>query len=159
MSAFWEAGTPQPHSVIDGIYLLFTHGFWYFGVIIFCVSIVFPMTKIVSLSWCLASIWRGSAARLRRKTQLYRFVDDVGRWSMLDPFTVLVFAPMVPLGQLAHIDFMPGCPAFLATVVLSMLAARRFDPRLMWDVALHVEAERADDRINRQPRATALPST
>jgi paraquat-inducible protein A len=135
MSALWEAGTPQPHTIGDGIMLLFTHGFWYFGVIIFCVSVAFPMLKIVTLAWCLASVWRRSEAHLRRKTKLYRFVDDAGRWSALDPFTVLTFAPMVQLQQLAHIDFMRGCPAFLATVVLSMLAAQSFDPRLMWDAA------------------------
>lgn len=133
MSEFWEAGTPHPHTVIDGIELLFENGFWYFGVIIFFVSLAFPLTKLVALSWFLVSIWRRSPSRLRLKTQLYRFVDDIGRWSTLDPFTVIIFAPMLQFQQLAHINVMGGSPAFLATVVLSMLAARTFDPRLMWD--------------------------
>lgn len=135
MSEFWEAGTPHPHTIVNGVELLLTHGFWYFAILIFCVSIAFPLAKIVALSWCLVSVWRSSDRHLRGKTRFYRFVDHVGRWSMLDPFTVLVFAPMVQLQQIAHIDFMPGCPAFFATVALSMLAAQRFDPRLMWDAA------------------------
>ena len=93
------------------------HGFWYFGVVIFFVSVIFPLTKLASLAWFLISIRRGSSWRLRAKTKLYRFVDEIGRWSTLDPFTVMIFSPVIQLGQLAHFDFMGGAAAFLATVV------------------------------------------
>lgn len=135
MSEFWSVGSVAPHSIIDGIELLFTHGFWYFGVVIFLVSVVFPLTKLVGLTWFLATVHFGWTSRLRFKTELYRFVDDVGRWSMLDPFAVLIFVPLGQFGQLAHISVMGGTPAFLATVILSMIGARAFDPRLMWDAA------------------------
>jgi paraquat-inducible protein A len=140
MSELWEFGHPDPHSVIDGIRMLFQHGFWYFGVIITFVSLIFPLTKLATLTWFLVSIWRRSTRRLRTKTKLYRFIDEVGRWSTLDPFTVLVFAPMAQFNQVAHIDFLGGSAAFLSTVVLSMLASHALDPRLMWDAA---EAGRA----------------
>ena len=117
MSELWEAGTPHPHSIIDGIDLLFTHGFWLFGIIIFLLSLVFPFTKLISLTWFLRSIHRRSAVHLRTKTWLYRFIDEGGRWSNLDPFTVIIFAPMLQFAQVAHIDIMGGSPAFLATVV------------------------------------------
>jgi paraquat-inducible protein A len=133
MSEFRSAGSVAPHSIIDGIALLFGHGFWYFGVIIFLVSVVFPLTKVIALTWFLISVHQRSSAHLRFKTELYRFIDDVGRWSMLDPFAVLIFVPLGQFGQLAHIAVMGGTPAFLATVILSMAAARIFDPRLMWD--------------------------
>jgi hypothetical protein len=90
---------------------------------------------LVGLTWFLLSIRRGWSGRPRLKAELYRFVDDVGRWSVLDPFTVMVFTPMVQLGQLGHFRIMGGVEAFLATVALSMLAARALDPRLIWDVA------------------------
>ena len=135
MSAFWKFGKVSAHTIINGIELLFQSGFWYFGIMIFLVSLVFPLTKLLSLAWFLTSIHRHSTRHLRRKTRLYRFIDEIGRWSTLDPFTVLVFAPMIQLGQIAHFDFMGGCAAFLDTVVLSMLATRTFDPRLMGDAA------------------------
>jgi paraquat-inducible protein A len=135
MSELWEFGRPDPHSVIDGIRMLFQSGFWYFGVVITLVSLIFPLTKLVALTWFLTSIWRHSSRRLRTKTRLYRFIDEVGRWSTLDPFTVLVFAPMAQFNQTAHIDFMGGSAAFLSTVVLSMLASHTLDARLMWDAA------------------------
>lgn len=135
MSEFWRAGSPMPHSIIDGIQLLFLHGFWYFGVVILMVSLVFPLTKLAGLTWFLTSIHYRSAKHLRQKTKLYRLIDEAGRWSVLDPFTVMIFAPMIQFGQLAHFNFMGGTPAFLATVMLSMLATRMFDPRLLWDAA------------------------
>ena len=135
MSEFWKAGSPSPHSIIDGIQMLFLHGFWYFGVVILMVSLVFPLTKLVGLTWFLTSVHHRSGERLRQKTHLYRFIDEVGRWSTLDPFTVMIFAPMIQFGQLAHFNFMGGTPAFLATVILSIVALRMFDPRLMWDAA------------------------
>lgn len=133
MSALWRAGIKHPHTIIDGVRLLFQHGFLLFGVIIFLVSVVFPFLKLVSFSWFLVSIHERSTYRLRTKTWLYRFIDEGGRWSTLDPFTVIIFAPMIQFHQIAHIDILGGSPAFLATVVLSMVAGRALDPRLMWD--------------------------
>ncbi|HTW28551.1 MAG TPA: paraquat-inducible protein A [Acetobacteraceae bacterium] len=135
MSEFWEAGTPHPHTIVNGVELLLEHGFWPFAVLIFTVSIVFPFTKLIGLSWFLLSVRCGWHRRLRFKTRLYRFIDEIGRWSNLDPFTVMIFAPIIQLGQLAHIDILGGSPAFLSTVVLATIAARAFDPRLLWDTA------------------------
>lgn len=135
MTALWKAGQQDATTVIGGILLLFQNGFWYFGIMITLVSVVFPLTKLVGLTWFLASLHRRSRRSLRRKTRLYRFVDEVGRWSTLDPFTVMIFTPMAQFGQLAHFDFMAGTEAFLATVVFSMLALHLFDARLMWDAA------------------------
>ncbi len=135
MSEIWELGAPQPHTIIDGIALLFEHGFWPFGVTLILVSVLIPFSKLISLSWFLVAIHRRSSARLRQRTRLYRIIDEAGRWSNLDPFAVMIFAPMVQFGQIAHINIMLGSPAFLSTVVLSMVATRVFDPRLMWDAA------------------------
>lgn len=135
MSTFWKLDTPMTNNIINGIEALFQHDFWYFGIVIFCVSVIFPFTKVLGLTWFLLSIRFGWTEHLRFKTGLFRFVDEVGRWSVLDPFTVLIFTPMIQLGQIGHFDARGGTEAFLATVVLSMVAARVFDPRLMWDVA------------------------
>jgi paraquat-inducible protein A len=156
MSQFWKAGIPESHTVIDGIRLLFEHGFWYFGIVIFFVSVIFPFTKVVSLTWFMLGVRRGWTKRLRFKTDLYRFVDEVGRWSVLDPFTVMVFLPMIQLGQLGHFQAKGGCEAFLATVILSMIATRLFDPRLMWDAASSGRTLRVEPKVARG-RRTAAP--
>jgi paraquat-inducible protein A len=86
-----------------------------------------------------------SSSRLRLRTRLLNLVDAIGRWSNLDPFTVMVFAPMMQFGQLAHIDMGGGTLAFLMVVALSMLAAHVLGPRLMWDAA---DAGATRDNLN-----------
>jgi paraquat-inducible protein A len=72
----------------------------------------------------------------------------MGLGFLLDPFTVMIFTPMITLGQLAHFNAMIGTDAFLAMVVLSMFASHALDPRLMWDVAL-VRAVRSKRALTR----------
>ena len=135
MSAYYEFGVPHPHTIFAGIMLLFDNGYAPLGVLIFLTSIGIPVFKLAGLTWFMNSIRHRSAWRLKLKTRVFRVVHAVGRWSNLDPFTVLVFTPMVQYGQIAHIEVHGGSPAFLAVVVISMVAARSFDPRLMWDAA------------------------
>jgi paraquat-inducible protein A len=87
------------------------------------------------MSWFLLSIKTNSERRLIAKTRLYRVIDDLGRWSNIDVYTIAVFTPMVQFGQRASFHAGIGTPAFLAVVVVTMFASETFDPRLMWDCA------------------------
>jgi paraquat-inducible protein A len=115
-----ESRHAKTRNIMDGIKMLFGHGYWYFGVMILLVSVILPLTKLLGLTWFLLSIHFGWSQHLRFKTGFYRFIDKVGRWSLLDPFTVRTFTPMIILGQLAHFNAMIGTDAFLAMVVLLM---------------------------------------
>jgi len=85
--------------------------------------------------WLLVSTRRRSAARLRERTTLYRVVDAIGRWSMIDVFMISILTALLRLGFLVSVNPGPGAIAFCAVVILTMLAAQTFDPRLMWDAA------------------------
>jgi len=71
--------------------------------------------------------------RLRGRTRIYRFIDVIGPWAMLDVFLLAVLVSLVKLGQIATILPGPGLIAFTAVVVLTMLASASFDPRAIWD--------------------------
>ncbi len=135
LSIFYKEGVSHPQTIFIGVQLLFQNGYAPLGVLIFVTSIGFPVTKLVALFWFLVSIYWRSSQRLRFKTKLYRFVSEIGRWSNLDPFTLVIFTPMVQFGQVAHFGVGGGGPAFLAMVVISMFATDAFDPRLLWDIA------------------------
>ena len=139
MSVAMQAGRQVPHRIIDGVQELFQAGFWPLGVIIFCTSIAIPLLKILGLGGLLWSIHARSTRGLVLKTRLYRFVDEIGRWSSVDVFTIAVFAPLMQFGALAsaHADW--GATAFMLVVVLTMFASQSFDPRLMWDAAVRGE--------------------
>ena len=135
MSIFYKEGIPHAQTIFIGVQLLFQNGFAPLGVLIFVTSIGFPITKLLALCWFLLSVRQRTARSLRFKTKFYRFIAEIGRWSNLDPFTLVIFTPMVQFGQIAHFGVGGGGPAFLAMVVISMFAADSFDPRLLWDAA------------------------
>jgi paraquat-inducible protein A len=83
----------------------------------------------------LLSVQRRSRLHLYRKTQLYRVVEALGRWSMIDVFVVSVLIALVRFGAVASIHAELGAACFGAVVILTMVAAETFDPRLMWDAA------------------------
>jgi paraquat-inducible protein A len=102
---------------------------------VFLASITVPLLKLVSLVLMLVMTAEGSATRLRDRTRLYRFVDGIGRWSMIDVFMLTVLVGLVRMGFIATVLPGLGAIAFASVVVLTMFSAASFDPRLMWDAA------------------------
>ncbi len=76
---------------------------------------------------------RGSISSNRERTRLYRLVEWIGRWSMLDVFVDTFTVALVQLQPLMSVEPGPGVLFFAAVVVLTMIAAESFDPRLIWD--------------------------
>jgi paraquat-inducible protein A len=136
MSVDRQFGVLMPHRIIDGITELFQAHLWPLGVLIFFTSIAIPILKLAGLSWFLISVWHGSRRRLVLKTRLCRLVDEIGRWSCVDIFTIVAFLPLMQFDGMVSTDAANGAPAFLLVVVITMLASHAFDPRLMWDAAL-----------------------
>ena len=99
----------------------------------FVASILVPLTKIAILVFLVVSVQLRSTARPMDRIRLYRFTEFVGRWSMVDVFVVTILVALVHLGKIAEVEAGIGAVYFAAVVVLTMLAAKTFDPRLIWD--------------------------
>ncbi|HEX4025676.1 MAG TPA: paraquat-inducible protein A [Steroidobacteraceae bacterium] len=136
MSVTHYPGRVQSYRIVDGVMALFGAGLWPLGVLVSCTSIGIPVVKLAGLAWCLLSVRRRSDKHLRLKTQLYRMIDEAGRWSSVDPFIIAVIVPLMHLRSFVSTDAGAGATAFIAVVALTMTASRGFDPRLMWDAAL-----------------------
>ena len=121
------------HTLLGGIMELWHAGSWELAAIVFIASIVVPLLKMVSLALLAWTGQRGSAWRPRERTRLYRMVEAVGHWSMLDVLVVVLLVAMVRFGPFGTVTPEPGLLAFGAVVVLTMLAAGAFDPRLIWN--------------------------
>jgi len=125
----------QDDTILSGIAFLWADGSWALAAIVFMASIVVPVAKLVLLSYLLLSVQRrrrvGTVARLR----MYRMLETIGRWSMLDVFVITILAALVQIQSFASLQAGPGAAAFGAVVVLTMLATRSFDPRLIFDAA------------------------
>lgn len=131
---FVYLGSGAPQTILQGVSFLLHEGLWPLAALIFFASVLIPVLKIVVLSLLLLGVQRGWVGGERPRTQLYRIVEGVGRWSMVDVFVIAILVALVQLGSLATITPGVGAIAFCLVVILTMLAATAFDPRLIWDV-------------------------
>jgi paraquat-inducible protein A len=122
----------KPHTIAGGISELWDGGDWILAIIVFVASLVVPLVKIGVLALLAASVQHAPNWRRPERARLFRVVETVGHWSMLDVYVVVLVGGMVRFGALASVQPEPGLVAFAAVVVLTMLAAQSFDPRLIW---------------------------
>jgi paraquat-inducible protein A len=125
------------NTILTGVVQLWQAGSWDLAIIVFVASIVVPMLKFFALGLLLISVQRRSVANMQQRTKLFRLVEVVGYWSMLDVFVVALLTGVVQFGVLAQVVPLPGVIWFGLMVVLTMLASMSFDPRLIWDNANH----------------------
>jgi paraquat-inducible protein A len=126
-------GAYSESTVWDGVVTLAQSNQYFVALIVFLASIAIPVLKLVGLLYLVIASRFGLGRRLRGRTRLYRFIDAVGPWAMLDVFLLAVLVALVKLGQIATILPGPGLIAFSAVVVLTMLASASFDPHLIWE--------------------------
>jgi paraquat-inducible protein A len=127
-------GAARDDTILSGVVELWQAGSWDLAIIVFVASIVVPLIKIGMLVLLLVTSQRRSNWARKGRSRMYRLIEFIGHWSMLDVFVVALMAALVRFQTLADITPRPGSIAFGAVVVLTMLASRRFDPRLIWDV-------------------------
>ena len=125
--------TYRRDTIVSGVVHLWRTGSWMIAVIVFIASVAIPLLKLFSLTLLLISVQRRSTWNPRQRTRLFRLVEAVGRWSMLDIYVVTLLAALVQLGSMATVKAGPAAVAFGAVVVLTMFATMEFDPRLIWD--------------------------
>jgi paraquat-inducible protein A len=125
----------QSDTILSGVIYLWVTGSWPLAVVVFVASVVVPLAKLFVLSYLAWTVQRRSARAREERLKLYRLVELVGRWSMLDVFVVALLGALVQLRSLAEIVPEAGATAFGAVVVLTMFAAMTFDSRLIWDDA------------------------
>lgn len=138
----------EDDTIMSGVVYFWVSGDWPLAVIVFVASILVPMLKLSVLALLAWTTQRRSTWRPLERTKLYRIVERIGRWSMLDVFVVTLTVALVRFKSLAVITAGWGALAFACVVVLTMTAALQFDPRLIWDCA----DERSPHAFPREPK-------
>ncbi len=125
-------GQEDPSTIFGGVLLLWHHGSYPIAIIIFIASIAVPVAKFITLAWLNYSVQKSHNSLHNERTKLYRAAEMVGRWSMIDVFVVIILASLIQLGN--TISIYPGAAtlAFSGSVVITMLAAMTFEPKLIW---------------------------
>jgi paraquat-inducible protein A len=120
-------------TIMSGVLSLIQEGSWPLALLVFVASIVVPLLKLVAMGWLLTSVARHSLGSALQKSRLFRLVEFIGRWSMLDVYAIALLVSLVQIRSLATIQVGLGALCFGTVVVLTMLAAQSFDERLLWD--------------------------
>ena len=126
-------GSTESDTIMGGVIFLYASGSWPLALIVLVASVMIPLGKLLVLAYLLIQVQRGSVKNGHDSTRMYRMVEFIGRWSMLDVFVDAFVVALVQLQPLMSVEPGPGVIFFMAVVVLTMLAAQTFDPRLLWD--------------------------
>lgn len=127
-------GRGAPDTIMSGVTHLLQSGLYGIALLVFVASVLVPGLKLAGMVFLLLRVQRHRQLSAAQCTRLYRFIELIGRWSMLDLFMISILVTLVDLGQIASISAGSGATAFAAVVVLTMLAATGFDTRLIWDL-------------------------
>lgn len=127
-------GDGEPDTILSGVIKLSQEGMVPIAILVFIASILVPVLKLLGLMFLLLMVQRRWQLNKRQCTMLYRVIEVIGAWSMLDLFMISILVTLVDLGAVATIAPGTGATAFATVVVLTMLAAISFDPRLIWDL-------------------------
>ena len=128
-------GSTESDTIMGGVIYLYATGSWPLALIVLVASVMIPLGKLVALAYLLITVQRGSIVNMHDRTRIYYLVEFIGRWSMLDVFVDAFIVALVQLQPLMSVAPGVGVVFFMVVVVLTMLAAQCFDPRLIWDSA------------------------
>ena len=123
----------HPDTILSGVKALIEAEMWPLALLVFFASVTVPMVKLWGLVFLLISVQRKSSWRLKDRAFLFRIIESIGRWSMIDIFMISILIALVKLGSIATIEPGIGATSFAGVVVITMIASMMFDPRLMWD--------------------------
>ncbi len=125
----------ESDTIMQGVVLLWSPTGWPLSLIVLVASIFIPSAKIAALFYLIFTVKRGSIKTPGQRVRLFRIVEAIGRWSMVDVFVDTFTVALIQLQPLMSVEPAPGLIFFMAVVILTMLAVESFDPRLIWDPA------------------------
>lgn len=106
-------------SVYQGLIVLWGGGELFLFLILFVFTICFPFVKINAL----LALWLYPGLTGEQAKGFFRFVSNMGKWSMLDVFVVAILVLTVKSGGLASIKVQNGFFLFFISVILTQLAS------------------------------------
>lgn len=126
-------GQEEPSTIMGGVILLIQMGSYPVAFVVFTASIMVPFFKMTGILMILLSLKFDLNISDAHRIKMFRFIEFIGRWSMLDIFVISILAALVNISGVAVITAGSAATAFGTVVLLTMMAANSFDPRLLWD--------------------------
>lgn len=128
-----QLGRVHANTIAGGVVMLWHHGSYPIASVIFVASVLVPVAKMFAIGWLCFAVTRTSPLSHRQLALVYKTTELVGKWSMVDVFVVALLVALIQVGSVLNIQPGPAALAFAGVVTFTMLSARSFDARLIWD--------------------------
>ncbi len=128
-----QLGVDDNSTILGGVATFWQMHAYPVAIIIFIASVMIPGLKFVAIGTLVAAASGKLKLNPRRANTIYWLTELVGRWSMVDVFVVAILVGLIQMGNLMTINPGGAALAFGLMVILTMLSAHAFDPRLIWD--------------------------
>lgn len=128
-----QLGTEEKSTILGGVATFWEMKAYPVAITIFIASVMIPGLKFIALGILCAAAKGRFDLDPRNANKIYFFTELVGRWSMVDVFVVAILVGLIQMGNLMSIQPGTAAIAFGLMVILTMLSAHAFDPKLIWD--------------------------
>ena len=126
-------GVKIESTILEGVISFLDMESYFIAIVIFTASVVIPLIKLVGLLFIFISLKINVKMQNNKKILIFKFVEAIGKWSMIDIYVVAILASVVQLDELFNIKGGIAATSFALMVILTMIAANRFDTRIIWD--------------------------
>jgi len=128
-----QLGAEEKSTILGGVATFWEMKAYPVAITIFIASVMIPGLKFVALGLLCATASGWITINPRHTNRMYYLTELVGRWSMVDVFVVAILVGLIQMGNLMSIEPGAAAIAFALMVILTMLSAHAFDPKLIWD--------------------------
>ena len=126
-------GVKIESTILEGVISFLGQGSYFIAIVVFTASVIIPMIKLVGLLFIFISLKINVKMHNNRKILIFKFIEAIGKWSMIDIYVVALLASIVQLDEIFNIKGGIAATSFALMVILTMIAANRFDTRIIWD--------------------------
>lgn len=128
-----QLGIKQGSTIIEGVISFLNYGDYFIAIVILTASVIIPLIKLLGLLFIFISLSVNVKMKNKNKLRIFYFIEAIGKWSMIDIYVVAILASVVQLSEVFNIKGGIAATSFALVVVLTMIAAHRFDTRIIWD--------------------------
>lgn len=128
-----QLGVTSESTIISGVISFLEYKSYFIALVIFTVSVVIPLVKLVGLLVIFISLKTDTKLNNKTKINIFKFVEAIGKWSMVDIYVVAILASTIQLDEIFNIKGGIAATSFALMVILTMIAAKKFDTRIIWD--------------------------
>jgi len=133
MMEITKLGIKTQSTILEGVISFLEYENYFIAFVIFTASVVIPLIKLLGLLLIFVSLKIDIKIKNKNKIRIFKFINLIGKWSMIDIYVVAILASVVQVGELFNIKGGLAATSFALVVILTMIAAHRFDTRIIWD--------------------------